>query len=470
MAQQEINLGTAPGGTDGDDARTAFVKVNSNFSELYQSSAGSQPSSAKLTAIAASVWVANQLMYTTGEDAVAMTAFTALARQLLAADTDAAARIVIGAQQSNANLDALAGLAMVADQLPYSTGPGALALTSLTAAARALLDDVDAPAMRTTLGLGGQALQALNSLTGVANGVPFFNSSTTMQTSVSTAFGRGLWNLADAAAGRTVFGLGTAATVNTGVTGAALMAAADAATGRTALALGDAATATLTTNPYDPTVGRVSRVGDAGWGAAGIPSIAAIDLNAVRTNGLYYVAINTGQGSLPVNQNGYVLCKTVTSDYAIQDYEPVAQGDRYTRVLNNGVWTSWSKNFKQSNIVGTVSQSAGVPTGAVIERGTNVNGEFVKFADGTIDMWQLSPSMAHAVNTDLVHTWTLPFPVVSVGTGVLGLQLRTVNATNSYTQSKGVGALTDVNTATFRTQFSAAQNYAFFYTCKGRWF
>lgn len=35
MAQLNINLGTSPGGLDGDDARTAFGKVNSNFKELY---------------------------------------------------------------------------------------------------------------------------------------------------------------------------------------------------------------------------------------------------------------------------------------------------------------------------------------------------------------------------------------------------------------------------------------------------
>jgi len=39
--------------------------------------------------------------------------------------------------------------------------------------------------------------------------------------------------------------------------------------------------------------------------------------------------------------------------------------------------------FGRSNILGTVSQSAGVPTGAIIERGSNANGEFVRFADGT---------------------------------------------------------------------------------------
>jgi len=35
-------------------------------------------------------------------------------------------------------------------------------------------------------------------------------------------------------------------------------------------------------------------------------------------------------------------------------------------------------------IVGTVSESGGVPTGAIIERGSNANGEFVKYADGTL--------------------------------------------------------------------------------------
>lgn len=37
-----------------------------------------------------------------------------------------------------------------------------------------------------------------------------------------------------------------------------------------------------------------------------------------------------------------------------------------------------------ADILGTVSQSGGVPTGAIIERGSNANGEYVKFADGTM--------------------------------------------------------------------------------------
>jgi len=40
--------------------------------------------------------------------------------------------------------------------------------------------------------------------------------------------------------------------------------------------------------------------------------------------------------------------------------------------------------YKQANILGTVSQSGGVPTGAIIERDSNANGEYVKYADGTM--------------------------------------------------------------------------------------
>jgi hypothetical protein len=45
------------------------------------------------------------------------------------------------------------------------------------------------------------------------------------------------------------------------------------------------------------------------------------------------------------------------------------------------------KAFRRGNVLGTVSQSSGVPTGAIIERGSNANGEYVRFADGTQICW-----------------------------------------------------------------------------------
>jgi len=59
---------------------------------------------------------------------------------------------------SNANLIAFGALPASADQLPYFIGPGAAALTGLSAFIRGLLDDPDAAAARVTLGAAPSTL------------------------------------------------------------------------------------------------------------------------------------------------------------------------------------------------------------------------------------------------------------------------------------------------------------------------
>ncbi len=43
--------------------------------------------------------------------------------------------------------------------------------------------------------------------------------------------------------------------------------------------------------------------------------------------------------------------------------------------------------YSRGNLLGSVTQSAGQPTGAVIERGQNANGDYIRFADGTQICW-----------------------------------------------------------------------------------
>jgi hypothetical protein len=55
------------------------------------------------------------------------------------------------------------------------------------------------------------------------------------------------------------------------------------------------------------------------------------------------------------------------------------------------LYTAVAAAFGKGNILGTVSQVNGVPTGAVIERGSNSSGQYVRFADGTQICWGSSP-------------------------------------------------------------------------------
>lgn len=126
-----------------------------------------------------------------------------------ASDARTALALVPGTdvQPYDADLTALAGLATAADKLPYFTGAAAAALTSFTAFARTLLDDVDASSMRTTLGLvigtdvqaQDAELQAIAGLTSAADRLPYFTGSGTAALATFTSGGRALVNSAGTA-------------------------------------------------------------------------------------------------------------------------------------------------------------------------------------------------------------------------------------------------------------------------------
>lgn len=89
--------------------------------------------------------------------------------------------------------------------------------------------------------------------------------------------------------------------------------------------------------------------------------------------------------------------------------KPVVQtvGTSTTNLMSQkAVTDALNLTYTTDNILGTVSQSVGVPTGAIIERGTNANGEFAKFADGTLICNQRLPVSANVGPTNVI--WDFP--------------------------------------------------------------
>lgn len=86
------------------------------------------------------------------------------------------------------------------------------------------------------------------------------------------------------------------------------------------------------------------------------------------------------------------------------------------------------KSAAVADIVGAVSQVGGVPTGAIISRGSNANGEYVKYADGTQICWQSRTDTTAISSSGSSVFFSAPiewsFPVEFVGTPACNVMAR----------------------------------------------
>ncbi|RYY85101.1 MAG: phage tail protein [Chitinophagaceae bacterium] len=125
-----------------------------------------------------------------------------------------------------------------------------------------------------------------------------------------------------------------------------------------------------------------------------------------------------------------------------------------------------------ADIVGPVSQSGGVPTGAIIEQATNANGSAIKYADGTMICYGRGSG---TTGTDLVNQYgaggvtyaavAVPFPAVFANNNYSFISKSTSRGMVELSVSRtNSGCSVQVRHA------SASQIVDFDYIVIGRWF
>jgi len=131
-------------------------------------------------------------------------------------------------------------------------------------------------------------------------------------------------------------------------------------------------------------------------------------------------------------------------------------------------------------IVGTVSQSGGIPTGGIIERGSNANGEYVRLADGTQVCWFVSMAgrtfttsqTGGGYRTDALN-YTYPAAFVAAP-AVMAMNNGNLNAATAAGSGFPFWAPGTGGSTTTLTMYMFSMNNAsvtgFMYVAIGRWF
>lgn len=231
---------------------------------------------------------------------------------------------------------------------------------------------------------------------------------------------------------------------------------------------GLASGAAVTQSAGDDTPGRLMKTGDFGLGGV-------IGAGAADTAGLPTGFLQATGGALPGAGSWQIVNLTrAAAGEAVQLAIPENTGATVAVAAvrsrsGAGVWSAWNMLFGRQNILGTVSQTGGTPTGAVIERGSSANGEFVRYADGTQICTKTNLSTPNA-STALGAifrsgdvTWTYP-AAFAAGPVVVG----DADNPDTWVSTATPGTTTCVMRVLAGTSKTAT--VAFRATATGRWF
>ncbi|MNO65280.1 hypothetical protein D3C76_560280 [compost metagenome] len=139
---------------------------------------------------------------------------------------------------------------------------------------------------------------------------------------------------------------------------------------------------------------------------------------------------------------------------------------------------SWiATGYQKGNILGAVSQAGGVPTGALLQRGSNANGEFIRLADGTQICWGLITVPKQALSAQANGRATMPVAFAAVPR-ILATPLGSIGASGNQAAigeqaMNGIwwSATTNLVYAdSWSYRYATASDVQYQYIAIGRWF
>ncbi len=194
------------------------------------------------------------------------------------------------------------------------------------------------------------------------------------------------------------------------------------------------------------------------------------DLNAILTGG--WVAVGPETAGIP--KPGYFGVLTIpwsdnTSATQIA-YPTLGEDVAYRRHRANGVWGPWRAAGASS--VGQVYNANGMPSGAIIERGSNANGEYTRFADGT----QICTASAPTGNPTLQSKEAIAFGAFTYAASFISPPRRSLSYDGSWSHtlhigSEGGGSVSTAGVAIYNLDtVSHAYAGTVYMTAIGRWY
>lgn len=194
------------------------------------------------------------------------------------------------------------------------------------------------------------------------------------------------------------------------------------------------------TGTLDSTANRVMMTGAFGLGG-NAPTSLASDFDDILVPSVYNIANPALLTNAPpaAATAGLLVVRRRTSDYIEQIFTNVSGSSsssllRWRRAYYGTAWTPWTVDFNQRSILGTVAQSGGVPTGAVMEKVSVSSGQATRFASGL-------QICTETVNFDLTTSDLQTFSYPASFTDVHGGSWAVGRGTISVVGSQNIDAL-----------------------------